>query len=107
MNAVVAFGRSAPFVESDAWMRHHNLRVFLEIRGDHDDRDVAGDRVEGQQKVAAHVEVQPSGRQQQLVVGLRPSLDDRDVEAVFRISAVGDRLIISAVLGLREPVGPE
>ena len=88
-------------------MRHHHLRIFLEIRGDDDDRDVAGDRVEGQQKIAAHVEIQPSGRQQKLVVGLRPSLDDRDVEPVFRISAVGDRLVISAVLGLGEPVRPE
>ena len=44
-------------------MRHHHLRVFLEIRCDDDDRHVAVDRVEGQQKIAAHVEVQPSGRQ--------------------------------------------
>ena len=96
-----------PFVEADAWVRHHHLRIFLEIRGDDDDRDVAGDRVEGQQQIAAHVEVQPSGRQQELVVGLRASLHDRDVEAVFGVSAVGDRLVISAVLGLGEPVGAE
>ena len=88
-------------------MRHHNLRIFLEIRGDDDDRDVAGDRVEGQQQIAAHVEVQPSGRQQELVVGLRAALHDRDVEPVFCISAVGDRLVISAMLGLGEPVGAE
>ena len=94
-----------PFVEADARVRHHHLRVFLEIRGDNDDRDVACDRVEGQQKIAAHVEIQPSGRQQELVVGLRPSLHDRDVQSVFRIGAVGDRLVISAVFGLREPVG--
>ena len=81
--------------------------IFLEIRGDHDDGDVAGDRVEGQQQIAAHVEIQPSGRQQQLVIGLRAALDDRDVETVFRVGAVGDRLIISAVLGLSEPVRPE
>ena len=88
-------------------MRHHHLRVFLEIRGDDDDRDVPDDRVEGQQKIAAHVEVQPSGGQQKFVVGLRPALHDRDVEAVFGVGAVGDRLIISAVLGLGEPVGAE
>ena len=88
-------------------MRHEHLRVFLEIGGDDDDRDVAGDRVEGEQKIAAHVEVEPSGGQQQLVVGLRAALDDRDVEAVFGVGAVGDRLVISAVLGLGEPVGPE
>ena len=65
------------------------------------------DRVEGQQKIAAHVEVESSGRQQELVVGLRAALHDRDVEAVFGVSAVGDRLVISAMLGLGEPVGPE
>ena len=32
-------------------MRHENLWVLLEIRGDHDDRDVAGDRVESQQRI--------------------------------------------------------
>ena len=88
-------------------MRHEHLRVFLKIGGDDDDRDVPGDRVEGEQEIAAHVEIQPSGRQQKLVVGLRPSLHDRDVKAVFRIGAVGDRLVVSAVLGLGEPVGPE
>ena len=75
--------------------------------GDDDDRHVAGDRVEGEQKITAHVEVEPSGGQQQLVVGLRAALNDRDVETVFGVSAVGDSLVISAVLGLGEPVGPE
>ena len=88
-------------------MRHEHLRVLLEMGGDDDDRHVAGDRVEGEQKIAAHVEVQPSGGQQELVVGLRAALNDRDVEAVFGVGAVGDRLVISAVLGLGEPVGPE
>jgi hypothetical protein len=88
-------------------MRHHHLRIFLEIRGDDHNRDVAVDRVEGQQKIAAHVEIQSSGRQQKLVVGLRAALDDRDIEPVFGIRAVGDRLVISAMLGLGEPVGAE
>ena len=52
-------------------MRHEDLRVFLEIRGDDDDGDVAVDRVKGEQQIAAHVEVEPSRRQQELVVGLR------------------------------------
>ena len=88
-------------------MRHENLRILLEMGSDHDDRHAAGDRVEGEQKIAAHVEVEPSGREQQLVVRLRAALDDRDVEAVLGVGAVGDRLIISAMLGLSQPVGPE
>ena len=91
----------------NAWVRYEDLWIFLEIRGDHDDGDVAGDGVEGEQQIAAHVEIQPSRREQQLVVGLRPALHDRDVETVFRIGAIGDRLVISAVLGLSEPVRPE
>ena len=88
-------------------MRHEHLRVFLEVGGDDDDGHVTGDRIEGEQQIAAHVEVEPPGRQQKLVVRLRPALDDRDVEAVLGVSAVGDRLVISAVLGLGEPVGAE
>ena len=88
-------------------MRHEHLRVLLEVGGDDDDRHVARDRVEGEQKIAAHVEVEPAGGQQEFVIGLRATLNDRDIEAVFGVGPVSDRLVISAVFGLREPVGPE
>ena len=38
---------------------------------------------------------------------LRPAGHDGDVEAVFLVGAVGDRLEEAAVLGLRHPVGAE
>ena len=65
------------------------------------------DRVERLEQAAAHVEVELAGGEQHRVGRLRAALDDRHVEAVFRVGAVGDRLIIAAVLGLGEPVGAE
>ena len=100
-------GQVVPFVEPDAGMRHHDLRILLEIRRDDDDRQVLLDRVEVDEHVAAHVEIDLAGGQQQAVVGLRAALQDRHVEAVFRVGAVDHRLIIAAVLGLGEPVGAE
>ena len=44
-------------------------------------------------------------REQKPVVGLRAALQDRDVEPVFRVGAVGERLIKAAMLGFGEPVG--
>ena len=88
-------------------MGHHDLRVFLEICGDDHDRKVLVDRVEGEQQVAAHVEVELAGGEQKAVVGLRAAGHDRHVEPVFGVSAVDDRLIIAAVLGFGEPVGAE
>ena len=52
-------------------MRHHDLRIFLEVGRDDDDRHVLLDGVEGEQEVAAHVEIDLAGRQQQPVVRLR------------------------------------
>ena len=86
-------------------MRHHDLRVLLEVGGDDDERHVLFDRVEVEQQIAAHVEVELAGGEQQAIVGLRTALHDGHVEAVFLVSAVGDRLIIAAVFGLGEPVG--
>ena len=88
-------------------MRHHHLWIFLEIRRDDHERKVLLDRVEGAQQIAAHVEIELAGHQQDRVVGVRTALHDRHVEAVFCVSAVCDRLIVSAVLGLGEPVGAE
>ena len=88
-------------------MGHHDLRVFLEIRGDDHDRQVLVDRVEGEQQVAAHVEIELARGEQKTVVSLRAALHDRHVEPVFGVSAVDDRLIIAAVLGFGEPVRAE
>ncbi len=57
--------------------------------------------------LAAHVEVELAGSEQDAVVGLRTALHDRHVEAVFGVGAVRDGLIIAAMLGLGEPVGAE
>ena len=88
-------------------MRQQHLRVLLEDRGDRDGRDVLGDRVEGLQRVGAHEEVELADRQQDAVVDVRPARHDGDVEPVFLVGAVGERLVEAAMLGLRDPVGAE
>ena len=47
------------------------------------------------------------GEQQHAVVHLRAARHDGDVEAVFLVRAVRDRLIEAAMLGLGDPVGAE
>ena len=88
-------------------MGHHDLRVFLEMRGDDHDRQVLVDRVEGEQQVAAHVEIELAGGEQETVVGLRAARHDRHVEPILGVSAIDQRLIVAAVLGLGEPVRAE
>ena len=70
-------------------------------------RDVLLDRIEALQRVGAHEEVELADRQQDAVVHVRPARHDGDVEPVFAIGAVDQRLIEAAVLGLRHPVGAE
>ncbi len=94
-------------VEPDAGVRHQDERIFLKHRGDGDDRNVLRGRVKGLDQIGAEVEINFSGRQQQLIVGLRAALQNRDVEAVSRVSAVGERLIEAAMFGFGEPVGRE
>ena len=55
----------------------------------------------------AHEEVELADRQQEPVVHVRPARHDGHIESVFPVSAVGQRLIVAAVLGLRQPVGAE
>ena len=73
------------------WMRHEDLRVFLEHGGDNDRRHILLDRCKGLNHIAAHDEFEAAGGEHQARVGLRAALDDLNVEAVFRISAVGER----------------
>ena len=88
-------------------MREHHLRVLLENRRDRERRDVLLDRTEALQRVRAHEEIDLLGEQRQAVVHLRAARHDGHVEAVFRIGAVGDRLIEAAMLGLGDPIGAE
>ena len=88
-------------------MGQKNLRVLLEHGGDRHHRHIVGDRVERLQRVGAHEEVELAGDQQNAVVAVWSARHDGDVEAVFLVRAVGDRLEESAMLGFRDPVGSE
>ncbi|MFK4490089.1 hypothetical protein ABIA45_005167 [Bradyrhizobium sp. USDA 336] len=88
-------------------LRQHHLRILLENRGDGDDGNVVGDGVERHQRVRGHEEIDLAGDQQHPVVLVRAAGDDGDVEAVFLVGAVGDRLEEAAMLGLGDPVGAE
>ncbi len=103
----VACGSSSHLSSPTSGMRHHHLRVFLEVRRNHDDGQILVDRVEREQEVAAHVEIELSGGQEKAVVRLRAALDNGHVEAVFLVGSIDQRLVISAVLGLGEPIGAE
>ena len=83
------------------------LRVFLEDRGDADDGHLVGHRVERQQIVGRHREVEFAGHEQDAVVDVRPARHDRHVKAVAFIGAVSNRLEETAMLGLGHPVGAE
>lgn len=88
-------------------MGNNHLRVFLEGGHDGDDRDVLLGGEEGGDQIATHVEVNPAGQKQRLVVHLWAAGDDGNVQTAGLIGAVGDGLIETAVLGLGEPVGAE
>ena len=91
------------FLDALIGMRDQHLRVLLEHGGDRDGRNVLLDRVEALQRVGAHEEVDLADRQQQPVVHVRAARHDGDVEPVFPIGAVGERLIEAAMLGLAPP----
>ncbi len=59
------------------------------------------------EQIAAHVEVDLAGEQQRPAGDLRAALLDGDLEAAGGIGAVGDGLVVAAMLGLGEPVGAE
>ena len=88
-------------------MAHENLGLFLEM-GRHDDRgDILLDRRKGLNQAAAQVEIELADGHEHSVCGARPAGHNGDLQPVFLESAIGDRLIISAVLGLRDPVRAE
>ena len=94
-------------VEPLTGMRHQNDRILLEQRGDRQRRHVLLDRGERLNHVRAHVEIDAAGGEQQPVVRLRPARQDFHLEPVFRVGAVHDGLIETAMLGLGQPVGSE
>ena len=100
-----SFGQILEFVEANSGMRHEHLRVFLEIGGDDNERDVLFDGVESLEQARGHVEVEFARGEQDRVGGLGTALNDFNVEAVFGIGSIRDRLIESAVFGFGEPVG--
>jgi hypothetical protein len=88
-------------------MRHQDLRRFLEVRGDRDQRQLAFGAEEIADLVAAHEEFDPAEQQHQRPVGLRATGNDGDVEPVFFIRSVRRGLIDAAGLRVGEPVGGE
>ena len=96
-----------PFVQTRSGMRHENLRRLLEVRGDRDERKLRLCREAIADLVAAHEEFDLAEQEQQGAVRLGAAGNDRDIEPVFLVSAVGCGLIKSARLRLREPVRAE
>ena len=88
-------------------MRDENLRILLEHRGDRDDGDVVGDRVERHQRIRRHEEIELAGNQQHPVIVVRAARHNGDVEPVFLVGAVGECLEKPAMLGFGHPVGSE
>ena len=88
-------------------MAQEDLRLLLEMGRDDDGGNVLLHGREGLDHAAAHVEVELADGQQHAVAGPRAARHDGDLEAVFLVSAVGDGLVIAAMLALGEPVGAE
>ncbi len=88
-------------------MGQEDLRVLLEDGRDRHHRHIVGDRIERHQGIGGHEEVDLAGDQEHAVVVVRPARHDGDVEPVFPVGAVGDRLKEAAMLGLGHPVGSE
>ena len=88
-------------------MGEESLRILLEDGGDRHHGHVVGDRLERLQRVRGHEEVELAGDQQHAVVVVGAARHDGDVEPVFLVGAVGQRLEKSAMLGLGDPVGSE
>ena len=101
---VGSLARSSNFSTPASGWAMRTCGSFWNRDGDLHDGHVVGDGVERAQH-AAHVELDLVAEEQRLVGRLRAALHDGDLEAVFLVSAVGDRLIEAAVLGLGQPVG--
>jgi hypothetical protein len=88
-------------------MEQESLRTLLEVGGDGDEWGLRLDRNEIPDHVAAHVEFELALQQQQRPVGLRAAWNDRDVESISGVSAVGCRLKEVARCRIGQLVGAE
>jgi hypothetical protein len=79
---------------------------FWNVARDRDDRHVLLDGRERLESVG-HRDVDLSAARSWQPVHLRPAHLDRHVEVVLLVDPLGERLVVAAVLGLREPVGRE
>src|SRR5262249_18873353 len=95
------------FIDALVRMRDQHLRVLLKQRSHFDRRNLLLDRVEGLQRIGAQKKIDFADRQQDAVVDARPARHDGDVEAIFAISAVRQRLVEAAVLAFGDPIGAE
>jgi hypothetical protein len=86
-------------------MADQHLRVLLKHAGDRDRRQSLHDRVHCVDHVGAHEAIELARRHQQPPIGVRASLNDGHVQAIFCVSAVRRRLIEPAMLRLGQPIG--
>ena len=75
--------------------------------GHGDGRNVVLDGQEIADHVAAHEELDLAGDQQHAPVRHGAALENCDVQPVFRVSAVNERLVVTAGLWIGDPVGAE
>src|SRR5438270_9178997 len=88
-------------------MRDQHLRVLLKQSGDLDRRYILLDRVECLKRVGAEKRSDLAYRQQDAIVDVGPARHDGDVEAIFAIGAVRQRLVKAAMLAFGHPIGAE
>jgi hypothetical protein len=61
-------------------------------------------RVEALQRIGAEIKIDFVDEEQHAVVSVRPTGKNGHIEAVFFVGPVGERLIETTVLGLRDPI---
>jgi hypothetical protein len=77
----------------------------MEARCHRNCRNILRDGIEALQRIGAHEKIYLADRQQDAVVHVGAARQDRHVESVLLVCAVGERLIEAAVFGLGEPIG--
>src|SRR5690606_36566024 len=96
-----------PPVQALSRMGHHHLRFLLEMRRHDTQRNALRHGVERLLHVAAHIEVDLARQQKRPASYLRPAGLDRQIHAAGGVIPVRQGLIVTSVLRLGEPVGPE
>ena len=85
-------------------MADQYLRIFLEDRGDGEERRLLAHIGEGFEAVR-HDHVDATREQQLADIEARPALAQVTLNAVLPVDAGGDGLVVAAMLGLGAPVG--